>query len=450
MAASNVLTHRRVVPYNYTLKPALWGAKVNIAFELPANRASIKAAILEIWAGAFNLDQVDADADFFDLGGDSLIAEDIATSVANKFGLELRPSELLVASTPLKMAELIQARRIAPELPSHIAKINAGASGRPLFLIHGRAGITFPRKPFLDALGHDRPIFAFQAPGFDGKAEPLDRFDDFAAAYLDSMLQVQPEGPWSLVSFCAGGWIIFEILRLMDKRGLKPDKIILIDLPTSERMKLHDMVYGNVLCRSRIPLLSSAALAMGKALINLRFRYKFFKQAGAFVDGCDPEVARKDRRIQSYSIKRATGTHERKRAQVGANQEFSDGSMSGVHTEAHSKLLADVMGSDMAVLTSAKLRLAYFGYTPKEPCKHPVIIIYSNARAGNLKRPNSTLNRFFPYKTTLLVGDSHKEAIRSTKTASLISKIIRGEEAIPAPRPATPQSEVKYSKAGNG
>ena len=83
------------------------------------------------------------------------------------------------------MAELIEARNNSLTLPSHIAAINAGATGRPLFLIHGRAGITFPRKPFLETLGHERPIYAFQAPGYDGKAEPLDRLEDFAAAYFD-------------------------------------------------------------------------------------------------------------------------------------------------------------------------------------------------------------------------------------------------------------------------
>lgn len=397
---------------------------MNIAFELPTTRASIEFEILRIWARAFNLDQVDVDADFFDLGGDSLLAEDIATSVAHKFGVDLRPSELLVASTPQKMAELIEARNISLTLPSHIAAINAGATGRPLFLIHGRAGITFPRKPFLETLGHERPIYAFQAPGYDGKAEPLDRLEDFAAAYLDSMLQVQPNGPWTLVSFCAGGWIAFEIVRLMERRGLKPDKIILIDLPTSKRMRLHERVRDNVLCRSGIPVLSSSATAIGNALINLRFRWFFLKNAGAFVDGCVPDIFMNNRKILNYAIKHATRIHDRRRTEAHVSQEFSDGSKSGTHTETHSKLLAEIIGSDKSVLTTAKLRLAYFRYIPEEPCNHPVAIIYSNSRAGNLERPSSTLNTFFPNKTTHLVGDSHKEAIRSTKTAALINELV--------------------------
>ncbi len=397
---------------------------VDAVLELPTTRASIKSEILAIWASAFSLDRVDADADFFDLGGDSLLAEDIATSVASRFGLELRPSELLVASTPQKMAELIEARNNSQELPSHIATINVGASGRPLFLIHGRAGITFPRKPFLEALGNTRPIYAFQAPGFDGKAEPLDRIEDFAAAYLDSMLQVQPKGPWTLISFCAGGWIAFEIVRLMDERGLKPDKIILLDLPASKRMKLHEQVRDNVLCRSGIPLLSSAATAIGKALIGLKFRWLFFKKVGAFVDGCDAEVFRKNPKILDYGIKRAAKSHNQKQSEANIDQEFSDGGRSGEHMEEHRNLLAQVIGSDSAVLTTAKLRLAYFGYMPKEPCKHPVVIIYSNARAGNLEKPSSTLNTFIPNKTTLLVGDSHHEAIRSTKTAAIINEMV--------------------------
>ena len=59
----------------------------------------------------------------------------------------------------------------------------------------------------------------------------------------------------------------------MERRGLKPDKIILIDLPTSKRMRLHERVRDNVLCRSGIPVLSSSATAIGNALINLKFRW---------------------------------------------------------------------------------------------------------------------------------------------------------------------------------
>lgn len=388
---------------------------------------SIKSVILQIWADAFNLDRVDPDSDFFDLGGDSLLAEDIAMSVASRLGVDFMPSEMLVANTPSKMAELIQARSSAAQMPSHIAKLNIAASGLPLFLIHGRAGITFPRKPFLEALGQDRPVFAFQAPGFDGKAEPLDRIEDFALAYLDSMLKVQPKGPWSLISFCAGGWIALEILRLMDRRGLEPDKIILIDPPTSPRMRLREKLCDNSLCRSRIPVLSSAAAAIGEMLIKLRCRWVFFRQAGVFVDGCDWKVVRKHRGIQDYIIKKAIGTHDRKRAELGMNQAFSDVSSSGVHTEEHAKLLADVLGSNAAVLTSAKLRLAYFGYTPDEPCDHRVAIIYSKSRARGMEKPHATINTFFPRKITFMAGDSHKEAVRSVKTASLIKKILLGE-----------------------
>ena len=237
------------------------------------------------------------------------------------------------------------------------------------------------------------------------------------------MLQVQPNGPWTLVSFCAGGWIAFEIVRLMERRGLKPDKVIMIDLPTSKRMRLHERVCDNVFNRSGIPLLSSTATAIGNALISLRFRWFYFKNVGAFVDGCDPDVFRNNRRILNYAS-RCYRIHNRRRTEAHLSQEFSDGSKSGTHTETHSKLLAEIIGSDTVGLDHSQTEAGLFRLYSRRAMQHPVVIIYSNSRAGNLERPNSTLDTFFQTRRLCLVGDSHKEAIRSTKTAAFINELV--------------------------
>jgi non-ribosomal peptide synthetase component F len=55
--------------------------------ELPIN--AIEAALVRIWEDAFDLDEIGRGDDFFDLGGDSLIAAVIAARVRAAFGVEL-------------------------------------------------------------------------------------------------------------------------------------------------------------------------------------------------------------------------------------------------------------------------------------------------------------------------------------------------------------------------
>lgn len=191
----------------------------------------LERKVAEIWAGVLELDRVGAEDDFFDLGGDSLIAEGLSIALNSEFGIAFKQSQLIDINTPRKMAAFIagQLREEPVELPGNLVAINGDGTRPPIFLVHGNAGMTFLRPAFCAEIDPQQPIFIFQAVGFDGAAEPLGRVEDIAEAYLQMMLDVRPNGPWHLGGLCGGGWITIEIVRLMEARGLRPDKVILLD-----------------------------------------------------------------------------------------------------------------------------------------------------------------------------------------------------------------------------
>jgi acyl carrier protein len=51
--------------------------------------------------------EVEPDADFFELGGDSLLATRVLSAVAREFGLELTITDLMDAASPAALAKLI-------------------------------------------------------------------------------------------------------------------------------------------------------------------------------------------------------------------------------------------------------------------------------------------------------------------------------------------------------
>lgn len=51
---------------------------------------------------------VEPDSDFFDLGGDSLLATRVLSAVAREFGLELTIADLMDAASPGALAKLIR------------------------------------------------------------------------------------------------------------------------------------------------------------------------------------------------------------------------------------------------------------------------------------------------------------------------------------------------------
>jgi acyl carrier protein len=52
--------------------------------------------------------EVEADSDFFDLGGDSLLATRVLSAVAREFGLELTITDFMDAASPGALAKLIR------------------------------------------------------------------------------------------------------------------------------------------------------------------------------------------------------------------------------------------------------------------------------------------------------------------------------------------------------
>ena len=67
--------------------------------------------VVAIFRRVLEAEAVAADADFFLLGGDSLVATRVLSAVARSYGVELTFEDFLGAPTPERLAEKIAAAR---------------------------------------------------------------------------------------------------------------------------------------------------------------------------------------------------------------------------------------------------------------------------------------------------------------------------------------------------
>jgi acyl carrier protein len=65
--------------------------------------------IVDIYRRVLETDDVDAGSDFFEIGGDSLLATRILSAVARQFGPELSFDDFALAADPATLAALIEA-----------------------------------------------------------------------------------------------------------------------------------------------------------------------------------------------------------------------------------------------------------------------------------------------------------------------------------------------------
>lgn len=188
---------------------------------IPTSSIDVAAQVSQAFAKAFKVPSVDRDADFFDLGGDSLIAEELAMLLTEIAGKEIRISSLFDLPTPAQMGA---------HLDGQIAVSNDQKSDRPpIFMVHGASGYTLPKQPFLDGLAPDQKLEFLQLPGLSGDQPMLDFIPAIADDYATQIEQSWPEGRLHIAAFCNGALIALGIAQELAKRGRTVDHMVLLD-----------------------------------------------------------------------------------------------------------------------------------------------------------------------------------------------------------------------------
>jgi natural product biosynthesis luciferase-like monooxygenase protein len=85
--------------------------------------AELERDIAAMWQRMFSIEVVGAHDDFFDLGGDSVIAIQLATTLSDKYQIDLGPPAILNARTVSKLAAMVSAKIAARRHPDDIVQL---------------------------------------------------------------------------------------------------------------------------------------------------------------------------------------------------------------------------------------------------------------------------------------------------------------------------------------
>jgi len=130
------------------------------------------------------------------------------------------------------IAQRVQKHAASPsahDSRASLVPIQIGGSKRPFFYTHVHwIGGAFYCFTLAHDLGADQPFYVLNPYRFDGmKAPPT--IEAIAAAYIELMRTVQPEGPYLLGGFCGGGLMAYEIAQQLRAEGQAVDLLVLVD-----------------------------------------------------------------------------------------------------------------------------------------------------------------------------------------------------------------------------
>jgi thioesterase domain-containing protein/acyl carrier protein len=180
---------------------------------------STAAALTPIWERVLQRSPISADDNFFDLGGDSLLAVELFAEIEKVCGRNLAPVTIYCAATIASLSAVLDEPG-APRFPPLIL-LKDGGEMPPVFLAHGLGGTAMDFFQLVKHVKSASPIYGMQSRGADGVDAPFDRIEDMAQFHIDAIREIQPHGPYFLIGYSLGGLVTLEMARRLTEAGEK-------------------------------------------------------------------------------------------------------------------------------------------------------------------------------------------------------------------------------------
>ncbi len=241
---------------------------------IPAEAPSSKSTDLaQIWQHTLGLAQVNDGDDFFEMGGNSLLAVTLITEINNAFSLNLGLASLIQHPKFADFKKLTQPQALLVTNLRSLVPIKSGGSKAPLFCFHGVGGNVMNYVALVPAVDGKRPLYGVQSRGLDGKEPFVDSIEEMARFYTEEIRQVQPHGPYLLAGGSMGGTVAFEVAQQLLALGESIENIIMFDTfgPDVE-IKIPDPVESSFFRRLKAGLfhrLKVLSIVVRKALLNV-------------------------------------------------------------------------------------------------------------------------------------------------------------------------------------
>lgn len=192
-----------------------------------APRTPTESTLAKILTEILNIENVGIHDNFFDLGGNSLLAVRWLQQINKQFDSEFPLSTLFLNPTIESLATSLSSKRdFIPWSP--LVSIQPTGSNPPFFCVHPIFGVVFPYYELAHHLGKNQPFYGLQSIGIDGET-PLTRIEDMATHYIEALRLVQPKGPYFLGGWSFGGWVAFEMAQQLQKSGEEVALLVVLD-----------------------------------------------------------------------------------------------------------------------------------------------------------------------------------------------------------------------------
>ncbi|MER6667191.1 beta-ketoacyl synthase N-terminal-like domain-containing protein [Amycolatopsis japonica] len=190
------------------------GVEIGAAPSVIGARDHAERWISSLWCEVLDVPEVGVHDDF---AGTAAAVGRLREAVTRRLGTE--PAGLFDTPTVAGMADVV--RELLDASPEGTVRTLRDGDGPPLHLFHPAGGTTSVYQPLVTALG--RPCLGYE------RVDHLDSVEEKAAHYADLIADRQPAGPCAVAGWSFGGYLAYEVARVLTERGRLVGPVVLID-----------------------------------------------------------------------------------------------------------------------------------------------------------------------------------------------------------------------------
>jgi thioesterase domain-containing protein/acyl carrier protein len=198
--------------------------------------------VSKMWKEAMKWDSVSVKDNFFQSGGNSLIAVSLINRINREFELDLPLNALFEAPTIEELASLIDSDEL--QLSSRLVRLSSEGLKNPIYCWPGLGGYPMNLGLLADQINLERPFYGVQAHGINQGEEPFSSISEMAAEDIKEIKRIQPVGPYTIWGYSFGARVAFEVAHQFEQSGQEVENLFLI-APGSPKVKVANETVDN-------------------------------------------------------------------------------------------------------------------------------------------------------------------------------------------------------------
>ena len=214
-------------------------------------KQGMESVLIRIWKAVLSLQQVEVDENFFEIGGNSLIALRLAYDIHKELGLDLPLTAIFEAPNIEKMANFLE-QTADDKAWKAVHAVKPTGCKIPLFMVSPTVIDVITYHDLADHLDPEQPLYALYSQRWGNFKEFNPNEKNIISKFVDEIKKIQPTGPYLLGGYSAGGRAALQIVHQLEAGGDKVGCTLIMDTFGPDYPKLLPYVTPRIFNRLKI------------------------------------------------------------------------------------------------------------------------------------------------------------------------------------------------------